>query len=51
MQSRCKCGRWCEGRLCLFCESDVGWEVVYPLPVDVYIKQELGFDDIPDEAA
>lgn len=51
---RCKCGRRSDEPQCLYCQSDIGWENVYPLPVDVYIKQELGWadkGDIPDEAA
>lgn len=40
---KCKCGRWAEGLSCLYCQSDIGWEAVYPLPVDVYIAEELGW--------
>ena len=52
MASKCRggCGKWTDnGPFCLFCDSDIGWESPYPLPVDVYIAKELGYLEAEDK--
>ena len=53
MASKCKggCGKWTDnGPFCLYCDSDIGWEHTYPLPVDVYIAKELGYLEVEEQA-
>lgn len=48
--TKCACGRWTEAleALCLYCQTNSGWEHYYPLPVDVYIAKEMGWLDEDD---
>jgi hypothetical protein len=48
---KCGCGRRTgpQALTCSSCEAPIFWEYARLLPVDVYLSEELGWEDVNDD--